>query len=192
LTLRDRLVVRFMLDAPPTGNVPPLEKESVPMKRSSSVYAVAAAVWLCAAPASAQNTQMMVATLSGGAETPAPGVLTGAAGHATLSIDQSAQTISVTLNIVNLPTATTAAHIHVGPAGVAGPIIIDFPIPTGRTGDLSVSFRVGASSFRARPELGVVTMADAIQSILAGNAYVNVHTVANGGGEIRGQLGLLP
>lgn len=162
------------------------------MKRSSSLYAVVAAVWLFAAPASAQNIQTMVATLSGGSETPAPGVATGAAGNATITIDQSAQEIAVTLNVVNLPTATTAAHIHVAPAGIAGPIVIDFPIPTGRTGDLSVSFRVGASSFRSRPEIGIITMADAIQSILAGNAYVNIHTVANGAGEIRGQLGLRP
>ena len=32
------------------------------------------------------------------------------------------------------------------------------------------------------------TFADAVNAILSGNAYINVHTAANVGGEIRGQL----
>ena len=43
-------------------------------------------------------------------------------------------------------------------------------------------------AFHARPEIGINTFADAVQAIVGGNAYVNVHTTANGGGEIRGQL----
>ena len=35
-------------------------------------------------------------------------------------------------------------------------------------------------------------MQDAIQAIVGGNAYVNIHTSANPGGEIRGQLVPVP
>ncbi len=34
-------------------------------------------------------------------------------------------------------------------------------------------------------------MEDAIQSIVGGNAYVNIHSTTNPGGEIRGQLTLV-
>jgi hypothetical protein len=40
----------------------------------------------------------------------------------------------------------------------------------------------------ARPEIGINTLADALQSIVAGNAYVNIHTSQYPAGEIRGQL----
>jgi hypothetical protein len=160
------------------------------MKKILSVCAVAGALSLCAAPAFAQSTVNMVATLTGAEETPAPGVNTGAAGSARVHVDIVNEELSVTLIVVNLPAASTAGHIHIAPKGLAGPVVLDFPIPAGRTGDLSLTFRVGASAFRTQPAIGIVTMTDAIQSIINGNAYVNVHTTANPAGEIRGQLTL--
>jgi len=161
------------------------------MNKVLTLCAVTAALSLFAAPVSAQTINL-VATLTGAAETPAPGVNTGAAGNAAVHVDVPNEELSITLNVYNLPSPSTAAHIHVAPPGLAGPVVIDFPIPTGRTGDVSITFRVGASAFRTRPEIGIVTMTDAIQAILNGNAYVNVHTAANGAGEIRGQLTLRP
>jgi hypothetical protein len=155
------------------------------MKNLLSVCAFAGALCLFTAPAFAQQ---FVAALTAAEETPA--FLTGASGSATLNIEGAE--ITVTLTVFNLPSATTAAHIHVGPRGIAGPVVIDFPITTGVTGDLEQTFRLRASAFRSRPEIGIVTFADAIQAILTGNAYVNVHTVAHGAGEIRGQLTVRP
>ena len=149
------------------------------MKRLFCGAAVAAALLISASPSSAQVVNM-VATLSGGEETTAtPGVLgisTGAVGTATVAVDATNQEISVTLNLFNFSTGTTAGHIHVSPRGVAGPVVINFPIPTGRTGDLPLTFRVGVAAFVPRPEIGIATMADAIQAITGGNAYVNIHT----------------
>lgn len=154
------------------------------MKRFLSACAVAAAmVAICSAPAAAQT---FTANLNGGDETPA--LLTGAVATAIVSVDQKNEELAVTLTIYNLPAATTAGHIHIGPKGVAGPVVINFPIPTGRTDDLSLQFRAGPKDFVARPEIGINTMTDAIQAILLGNAYVNVHTTAHPAGEIRGQL----
>ncbi len=157
------------------------------MKNCLAACVAVAALSMITTPAAAQTVRM-AATLSGGEETPAPGIATGASGTASVSVDVLNQELTVTLTVFNLPSPTSAAHIHVSPRGLSGPVVIDFPIPTGRTGDLTISFRAGRSSFRPRPEIGIATMEDAIQAILTGNAYVNVHTVANGAGEIRGQL----
>lgn len=157
------------------------------MKHCLAACIAVAALSMISTPAAAQTVRM-TATLSGGEETPAPGVATGASGTAAITIDVPNQEMTVTLTVFNLPSPTSAAHIHVSPRGLSGPVVIDFPLPTGRTGDLTISFRAGRSSFRPRPEIGIGTIEDAIQAMLTGNAYVNVHTVANGAGEIRGQL----
>ena len=154
------------------------------MRTMLSACALALAI-LLPAMASAQTVNM-TATLTGGEENPA--VLTGAVGTANVAVDSGNREIQVDLRLFNIPTGTTAGHIHAGPRGVNGPVVIDFPIPQGRTGDLTLSFRVGEAQFRARPEVGIQTMDDIIQSIVGGGAYVNIHTTAFPGGEIRGQL----
>ncbi len=161
------------------------------MKRLLCGAAVAAALLISATPASAQVVNM-TATLTGAEETTStPGVLgllTGAVGTATVSVDATNEEVAVQLQLFNFATGTTAGHIHVGPRGVAGPIVLNFPIPNGRTGDLPLSFRLGQAAFVARPEIGINTMQDLIQAIVGGGAYVNIHTSQFPAGEIRGQL----
>lgn len=165
------------------------------MKRLLCGAAVAAALLLSATPSSAQVVAM-TATLGGGEETTATpgvlGILTGAVGTASIWVDVPNEEILVTLALFNFATGTTAGHIHVAPRGIAGPVVINFPIPAGRTGDLPLTFRVGAAAFVARPEIGINTIADAIQAIVGGGAYVNIHTSQYPAGEIRGQLTLVP
>jgi CHRD domain len=155
------------------------------MKQILSACALALALLLPAASASAQTVNM-VANLTGGEENPA--ILTGAVGTATVDLDTAAREIAVNLRLFNIPAGTTAGHIHIAPRGVNGPVVVDFPIPAGRTGDLTLSFRVGAAQFRARPEIGINTMDDVIQSVVGGSGYVNIHTSTNPGGEMRGQI----
>lgn len=165
------------------------------MKRLLCGAAVTAALLISATPSSAQVVNL-TAILGGAEETTAtPGVLgllTGAVGTATVSVDAAAEEIAVTLNLFNFSTGTTAGHIHVGPRGVPGPVVINFPIPTGRTGDLPLTFRLGTAAFVARPEIGIATFQDAIQAIVGGGAYVNIHTSQYPAGEIRGQLVPVP
>jgi hypothetical protein len=165
------------------------------MKRLLCGAAVAAALLVTATPSSAQVVNMS-ATLTGGEETTATpgvlGILTGAVGTATVSVDAANDEVAVTLALFNFATGTTAGHIHVGPRGIAGPVVLNFPIPTGRTGDLPLTFRLGPSAFVARPEIGINTMQDALQAIVGGGAYVNIHTSAFPAGEIRGQLTVVP
>jgi hypothetical protein len=143
-----------------------------------------ALVFLFTGQASAQTFN---AALSGAEETPA--INTGAVGTAEVSLDATARELAITLHVFNIPTATTAGHIHAGGRGTAGPVIINFPASiAGRTGDFTMTFRVGEREFVPRPAQGINTFDDAVQAILLGNTYVNVHSTQNPGGEIRGQL----
>jgi hypothetical protein len=136
------------------------------------------------------SAQTLVATLNGGEETPI--LNTGAVGTVEVSVDVPNQEILVTLRVFNIPTPTTAGHIHIGPVGIAGPVVINFPEAlVGRTGDFAMNFRVGPAQFVARPAIGINSMEDAMQAILLGNSYVNIHTQQFPGGEIRGQLNRL-
>jgi len=67
----------------------------------------------------------------------------------------------------------TMAHIHMAATGQNGPVIV----PMTKTADQVWSIPTGAKLTDAQ-----------YQSFKAGNLYVNVHSAANKGGEIRGQL----
>jgi CHRD domain-containing protein len=138
------------------------------------------------APRAQGGKQTLVAVLSGGSE--APNVVnTGAYGKAVITIDPAAGEVTWVIDVFNFPAGLTASHIHAGAAGTAGPIIIDF-----KPGIIGVSgpFQLSGSTkdFIARPAAGIRSMEEAMIAIAAGNAYVNVHSQANPGGEIRGQL----
>ncbi len=144
---------------------------------------------LLSTQASAQ-TVTLTADLSGGEETPAA-LNTGMFGTAEVSVDQTNREMVVTLRVFNAPTGTTAGHIHLGSKGTPGPTVLNFPPGlNGRVGDFAMSFRLGDTPgvFTPRPAIGINNIDDAIEAIVGGNAYVNVHTTANPGGEIRGQL----
>lgn len=148
----------------------------------------AGAMLVQAVAASAQTSVVLRATLNGGEETPTP-VLSGAVATAEVAVDPTNQELAVQMRVFNIPTGTTASHIHIASKGVSGPVVIDFPIGRGVTGDFTLNFRVhDGPAFHARPEIGINTFADALQAIAAGQAYVNIHTTTFPGGEIRGQL----
>ena len=136
------------------------------------------------------SAQTLTANLNGGEETPI--LNTGAVGTAEVIVDETNQEFTVTLRVFNIPTPTTAGHIHIGAAGIAGPVVINFPDAiVGRTGDFAMTFRVGPNQFVARPAIGINTVQDAIQAIVNGNSYVNIHTQQFPAGEIRGQLAVV-
>ena len=156
------------------------------MKRALHVGAAMVSALLLSAAAASAQVVVASATLGSGEETPV--FLSGAAGTAEVAIDTVAKEFAVTLRIFNIPTTTTAGHIHVGAKGVAGPVVIDFPAIAGRLGDFVTAFRVGEASFRPAANIGINTIDDVIQAVANGNAYVNIHTTTFPGGEIRGQL----
>src|SRR5688500_18427743 len=124
------------------------------------------------------------ATLTGAAERPA--VTTTATGTATVTINDANSTITFNVSVTNL-LSPTMAHIHVGSTSEDNPVfalsLLATAPPTGLfTGVLAAGTAAGSSVVGGET---FVTLAAAIR---AGNAYVNVHTVANPGGELRGQL----
>ncbi len=135
------------------------------------------------------QTIALAATLSGSSET--PGVLTGANATAKVTLHTD-QTVSYELDIFNMPSGTTQAHFHVGGAGLAGPIVVDIPVPTTASNDFSVRGTVGPSSLRPQPTQGIRSWEDFIQSLVGGQTYLNVHSQVNPSGEIRGQVLRVP
>jgi len=137
-----------------------------------------------AAPVSAgAGVEYFVATLTGSQEVPP--VSTTATGTATFTVNAAGTAIAYEVTYADLSGAPTAAHIHVGPTGIAGSIIL--PLPVGAspmTGTLT------AADFT--PAVGVATFADALAAIRSGGTYVNIHTAAHPGGEIRGQIVAAP
>jgi hypothetical protein len=130
-----------------------------------SFGAVAILVAGGAGTASAADIKVM---LSGSQEVPP--VTTAAMGSGTITVgaDKSISG-SVTTTGIN----GTAAHIHMAAMGQNGPVAI----PLTKTGDGAWSVAPGVKLTDAQND-----------ALTAGNLYVNVHSEANKGGEIRGQL----
>lgn len=107
-------------------------------------------------------------TLTGDQEVPP--VATSADGWGIVRLNTATGQVDAFVRTFGAPTAT-AAHIHNGAAGVNGPVVI--PLSAGGPGEWTGS--------------GTLTPAQ-VAALTSGNNYVNVHTPANPGGEIRGQI----
>ena len=118
------------------------------------------------------------ATLNGANEV-GPKAVPGT-GNAT--VVKNGTTYTYTITYTGMTGNLTGAHIH-GPAavGVNASVIVPFDIVgAGTSGTLTGTF-TGTNNVNISP--------DSLDKLLnTGNAYVNLHTAANGGGEIRGQL----
>lgn len=122
----------------------------------------------------------LAATLSGGQEVPqnfAPG-----RGTAVITVDGAKSKIDVQLDVQNI-TGVTAGHIHFSKPGISGGVL--FPLNIGSL-PAQLKQTLTAADFTAG---AVATFSDAVNAVLAGQTYVNLHTAANPGGEIRGHIG---
>ena len=143
------------------------------MRKMLAILAAgSAAITLSACETIAEETQPTLnADLRGAAEVPGPGDPDGDGG-AEVSIADALDSICYEIDVVGLD-AITAAHIHRGVAGVAGPPVVTLQAPTdghseectGIDGGLADEIRQNPAAF-----------------------YVNVHTSAYPDGAIRGQL----
>jgi hypothetical protein len=110
-----------------------------------------------------------------------PPVVTAGSGTGWVTITADNATITYHVQYSGLSGPATAAHIHTGAAGVAGGVILPLAVgPSPMDGTLT------AANFSASG--AITTYAEAVAAIKAGNTYINVHTAANPGGEIRGQI----
>lgn len=141
-------------------------------------------------------TTNYAATLTGGAEVPP--VTTSATGA--FAGQLKGNTFTYTMSSTGLSgSGGTAAHIH-GPATASqtAGVLIDFAAPpTGSTGAFAGGTSASAQGsidlslpVKRDAQGAVLVSGDSLRKLLdAGLLYVNVHTAANGGGEIRGQIG---
>ena len=96
--------------------------------------------------------------------------------------------MSWVVDVFNLPTGATQGHIHVGPPEASGPVVINFVVPAGISNDFRITGTARASDLVLRQAQGIGSWEDFEQAALLNLLYVNVHTSANPGGEVRGQL----
>jgi hypothetical protein len=127
-----------------------------------------------AAARSQANTLRIEADMVAANETPTPkGDVGNAHGTfaATLTKSGTGGQLSWRLEFSGLTGNAIAAHIHVGAAGVAGPVRVPLcaPCTSGVSGTATIT-------------------AEVLDAIMTGRAYVNVHTPTNPAGEIRDQV----
>lgn len=121
-----------------------------------------------ASPAFAEMVKLH-ATLDGAQQNPP--VTTEGKGMADVTFDTETKTLSWTVEYSGLSGDAAAGHFH-GPAA------------KGENADVAVPFENAASPIKGSAVLTDAQAAD----LLSGKYYVNIHTAANKGGEIRGQV----
>jgi hypothetical protein len=138
--------------------------------------AIAVAVAFSAGIASAQIT--LQAFLYGSNEVPANA--STATGFGTVILNAAQTQITVDESWTGLVGGNaTVSHIHTGPAGVIGPVTFPFSgVPSATSGSI--------------PEQTFSITAAQVATLLSGGMYMNVHDGTFGGGEIRGQLTVVP
>jgi len=112
----------------------------------------------------------MVVPMNGASEVPAvPGN-----GTATGSLTFIGSHLFYSITYSGLSSSATAAHIH-GPADptIGAGVIVPLATPSGTSGTISGSATLTPQN---------------LAYLLAGQTYLNIHTINNGGGEIRGQI----
>jgi hypothetical protein len=112
------------------------------------------------------------------AENETTGSTSAASGHAQIKVRNDG-TIEWNVFVLN-PNGETfvAGHIHIGPAGVAGPVV-----QTLHTSGATTDMQILDTGEAANATLGAAICAN------PSAYYVNYHTTAFPGGAVRGQLG---
>lgn len=100
-----------------------------------------------------------------------PAVNTSAEGSGTITVREDG---SISGSIRTTGVQATAAHIHLGNAGRNGKVIIPLKQTSANTWEVPEGSKLNAEQLKAYKAYGL---------------YVNVHSAAHKGGEIRGQLG---
>lgn len=170
------------------------------MRRFVSAALCAAAV-VAAGPAAHAATYVFGGFLTGANQSPP--VMTPGSGYAQIVYDDVARTAQVKITFSGLTGDTAAAHLHVAaPGQVNGGVASQLPsypeFPLGvRAGMMDATYDLTqASSWNPGfvTDNGGIDGAEAafFAALSEGRGYVNVHTAAFPGGEIRANLAAVP
>lgn len=158
---------------------PFLIRERRKMKKAYAILAILLVGTMIAGGASADGNTAgapRLTSLNGAEERPGPGDTDGI-GFATITLNVGKGRVCWTLTWDNIDPLVVGAHIHIAPAGVAGPIVVFLSwVPMSRA-------TVSGCRTGVDPAL--------VQAIIdfPDQYYVNVHTSPSfAGGAIRGQL----
>ena len=172
------------------------------MQYSKAIFPVIGVAALAALAGSAtahdnkhNRPEVVRAQLAGANEVPS--VSTKATGRFRAVIDEEAQQISYTLTFEGLEGGSTLfAHIHLGERHTNGNVMVFLcgggtkptpcPNPGGEVTGVITAADVGGIVSQQVPAGGLDEVIAALR--VPGQAYVNVHTTASPGGEIRGQV----
>lgn len=151
---------------------------------------VAAFLFLFIPLLAASGATTFHATLSG--KNQSPPIETSAHGTATFILSKSGKSLRYRLYVADVENVSMA-HIHIGPEGKEGPVAVwlypSHPPAQVKKGKFSGELATGLiTASRLQGPLKGKTIADLVQDIKNGDAYVNVHTVLHPAGEIRGQI----
>jgi len=135
---------------------------------AAALFAAGCAPTSSPSPSASPSASGANVVLSGSQEVPPVNTAATGGGTITVLMDRS-----VFGSVTTTGVAATMAHIHLGARGQNGPVIV----PLNKTGDstwsVPASIRLNDTQYEA---------------YRLGNLYVNVHSAANPGGEIRGQI----
>ena len=171
------------------------------MKKSFNLIGLVLTVLMVFGVAKA-DTLGFTAALSGLQEVP-PNGSTGFA-STLVTVDTVTNMLTVNVTFGGLLSPTVASHIHccVGPGvnGMVATAVPSFPgFPLGVTSgsflmsfDLTLASTYNPAFITAHGGTVAQARADFIAGLLAGQTYLNIHTMQFQGGEIRGQLQPVP
>ena len=154
---------------------------------SKIIATVAFLSLLCLSVGTSAADELFKATLSGDEEVPP--VLTDTSGRAFLRLDNSETAIEIQLH-VNDGIGITQSHIHCGPAGENGPIVVFLAGLHAAGLDVDGKW-ISSASFTGASIVNTACGADIVElaeSMRAGDTYVNVHSLAFPAGVVRGQV----
>ncbi len=166
------------------------------MSKATLTLAVSLAMLLSTSvSADGGNAPAFRAELSGAQEVPEVG--TGTSGRVTLMFDSALSEARFVLRVEN-GTGVTQAHFHCSRPGANGPVVVfllgfipggvdvDGELASGTMKNADIT-AIGANCVPSigRPVNNIASLAFAARD---GLIYANVHTAANPGGEVRGQL----
>jgi hypothetical protein len=136
----------------------------------------------------ASQGSVFKATLSAADEVPAPTLDPRQKPSGTATFTLSGMSLTWKVSVMNLSSAYTAAHVHLGAPGAAGPVLVPLTLTAGAQGEAAGEGTIDASAIKPKADGTAMTMADLVSTLKSGGAYVNVHTANNPKGEARGQI----
>jgi hypothetical protein len=162
--------------------------------RLGALALLALAISACESLTEAAQRQPLSATLTGDSVKPAAISTSGTGSFsATLSYLNGQAALEYSLTFSELAGTATAVHLH-GPSGAdnVGDLLVDLAaLPVGSGGAVTLGATTGTASGTLDLTVAVfpTVSGDSLHVLLdADLAYVDVHTSAHVGGEIRGQI----